>query len=290
MLKKISVFLLLSVLLVSSLIFVEAQPVDRLKVYRVPVVLEHYHESGKPSMGNQALNPIATVVERNGRATYMLECKPMKFSKLDGNLTNMFIYATNKEGERNETLVSMHQNSEYNRMFSFSRKALKEPMLEAAIWVDAMDTISNNGDYLPGAGEQVAKLKFDWSKEQSVENTFKVSDLTILVNQTEVLSDSAPFISNGRTMVPVRFISEALGLKIGWEDATKTVIIGDENPMRLKIGEAKVVKADGSTIELDSAAVIVEGRTMVPLRAIAELSGAEVGWDGATKTVLITGK
>ncbi len=290
MFKKISVFLLVSVLLISSFVFVEAQPVDQLKVYKVPVFLEHYHEAGKASMGNQALNPFITVVERNGRATYMLECQPMKFMKLDGNLTNMFIYATNKDSARVESLISIHEGDEYNKTFSFSRNALKEPMVEVAIWVDAMDMLSNSEEYVPGAGEQNAKLKFDWSKAQQIENAFKVSELTILVNQTEVLSDSAPFISNGRTMVPVRFISEALGLKIGWDPVTSTVIIGDENPMRLTIGEAKVVKADGSTIELDSAAVIVEGRTMVPLRAIAELSGAEVDWDGATKTVLITGK
>ncbi len=290
MLKKITVFLLLTALLVSSIVFVEAQPNGDVQVYKVPVFLEHYYETGEPSMGNKALNPMATVVERNGRATYMIECQPMKFMKLDGQLTNLFIMEKDKDSARREALVNLHEDEAYNKTFSFSRKSSKEEIIIVAIWVDAMDSISNNGEYVPGAGEQFAKLHFDWAKAQPAAADFKVSDLTILVNQTEVFSDSAPFITNGRTMVPVRFISEALGVAIDWDDETKTVIIGSENPMRLTIGADQVIKADGSTIKLDVPAVIVEGRTMIPLRAIAELSGADVDWDGETKTVLITGK
>ncbi len=290
MLKKLTTLLLLTTMLIASIVFVEAQPSQQLNVYQVPVFLEHYYEAGEPSMGNKALKPFATVVERNGRATYLLDCQPMKFMKMDGNLTHLFAFQQDKDSAKQQALSVMHDDEVFNKTFSFSRNNLKEEMVTVAIWVDVMDTMTNNGTYKAGAGEQVAKLHFDWAKAKTVANPFKVSELTILVNQTEVLSDSAPFISNGRTMVPVRFISEALGLAIDWDDITKTVIIGSENPMRLTIGADQVVKADGSTIKLDSPAVIVEGRTMVPLRAIAELSGAAVDWDGQTKTVFIIGK
>lgn len=282
--------MLLLALIVANLAVVEAQPAGQLMVYNVPVMLEHYYEAGTDSMGNNALRPIATVVERNGRMTYMIDCKPMEFQQMNGHITNMFIFDDKAEGPRNEALVIMHDNAEYNQTFSFSRSNQKEQTIEVAVWVDMMDTIANSGVYKPGAGEQFAKLQFDWSKAEQVPSNLKASDLTILVNKTEVLSDSAPFISNGRTMVPVRFISEALGLAIVWQEETQTVIIGSENAMHLKIGADQIVRADGSTITLDSPAVIVEGRTMVPLRAIAELSGAEVVWNGETKTVLITGK
>ncbi len=290
MLKKMTVILLLTALLVANIVFVEAQPANDLNVYEVPVFLEHYYEAGEPSMGNKALKPVAIVVERNGRATYMVDCQPMKFMKMDGQLTNLFAFAKDTDSARKEALIITHDDEVYNKTFSFSRDALKENTINAAIWVDVMDTMSNNGVYKAGAGEQVAKMQFDWAKAKRVASDLKVSDLTILVNQTEVFSDTAPFINNGRTMVPVRFISEALGLAVDWNGETKTVIFGTENPMRLTIGADQVIKADGSTIKLDVPAVIVEGRTMVPLRAIAELSGADVKWNGATKTVLITGQ
>ncbi len=290
MFKKMSVLMLVLALVFSSVMAVNAQSADQLTVYEVPVFLEHYYEVGNPSMGNVALKTSATVVEHKGRMTYLIDCKPMKFQQLDGQVTNMFVYDDTKDGARNEALIILHDNAEYNKTFSFSRLDLKEATVEVAIWVDVMDKISNNGEYKPGAGEQVAKLQFDWSKAKQVTSNLKGSDLTILVNRTEVLSDSAPFISNGRTMVPVRFISEALGLAIDWDGATRTVIIGTDNAMRLQIGADQITRADGSSIKLDAPAVIVEGRTMVPLRAIAELSGATVDWDGETKTVLITGK
>ena len=87
-------------------------------------------------------------------------------------------------------------------------------------------------------------------------------------------------------MVPLRFISEALGEKVDWNGDTKTVIIGD-NKATLKIGSNEI-NAAGKTITIDSPAVIKNSRTFVPLRAISEILGAKVEWNGETRTVSIT--
>lgn len=92
----------------------------------------------------------------------------------------------------------------------------------------------------------------------------------------------------GRTLVPARFVAEALRATVGWEPATQTVTI-TQTPtvISLSIG-SKHAQVNGRDVELDSSAAISpEGRTMVPLRFIAEALGQKVLWDGETRTVLL---
>ena len=115
------------------------------------------------------------------------------------------------------------------------------------------------------------------------------ADISIVIDGNEVSSDTAPQITaEGRTIVPLRVISEELGAKVDWDQETKTVTVEKESStLKLTIGE-KVMKDNDSEIQLDSPAQIVNDRTMVPLRAISESFGCEVDWDGETKTVIIS--
>ncbi|MDO4744619.1 MAG: stalk domain-containing protein, partial [Clostridia bacterium] len=113
--------------------------------------------------------------------------------------------------------------------------------------------------------------------------------IKVLLNGTAIdFQDVAPQIINSRTMVPLRAIFEALGASVEWDDATKTVtaVKGDVT-IKMTIGASSFTRNDES-VALDSPATIVDSRTLVPVRAIAESFGSEVGWDGATKTVTIT--
>ena len=100
-----------------------------------------------------------------------------------------------------------------------------------------------------------------------------------------------PQIINNRTMVPLRKIFETLGAKIEWYGDTETVIAqkGDTT-VKLQINNpiAEVTK-DGvsSKITLDSKPVIVENRTLVPLRFISESLEKQVAWDQETQTAII---
>ena len=81
-------------------------------------------------------------------------------------------------------------------------------------------------------------MSLDWSnvdvklqnnKENKVKTEEKNSDLIkINVNDKEVQMDTKPYIENGRTMVPVRFISEALGLKVDWNGEVQKVSIDEK--------------------------------------------------------------
>ncbi|MFR6436610.1 MAG: stalk domain-containing protein [Peptoniphilaceae bacterium] len=257
------------------------------KTYEVPVALKHA-TSEKESMANKALSPVAEVKEEGGKFTYKVYIKPLNFMNQQGNLTNLFVLT----GGRREA-TGLAGKGEYTKSFSFESGA-KENTVDVALWVDVMDQMQGG---TPGAGEQKARLVFDWSQAKMTQagESKKTPEakgdkhaITILVNGKEVKTDSPAFIKDGRTMVPVRFISEALGLKVGWDQKTRTVTVGEgASSMKLTIGSKAIVRADGKKTAIDVAAMIKGGRTMVPIRAIGELSGAKVDWNAANRQVII---
>jgi len=103
-----------------------------------------------------------------------------------------------------------------------------------------------------------------------------------------------PQIINSRTMVPFRKIFNSLGVtdeNIMWDDETKTVIAKKDNiEIELQINNMmakKTISGNETIISLDSAPVIIEGRTLVPVRFIAESMNKKVGWDAENRTVII---
>jgi len=95
-----------------------------------------------------------------------------------------------------------------------------------------------------------------------------VSDLT-----------AAPLIREGRTFIPLRFVSESLGAAVSWDSSTKTAIITNgANKAEFTIGE-NFLKLNGKRIDMDVQTTLINGRTFVPVRALAEnVLGKEVFW------------
>ncbi len=80
----------------------------------------------------------------------------------------------------------------------------------------------------------------------------------------------APREIDGRTLVPVRFLAQNFGAQVGWDEATQTVTVSfDEKTASIRIGE-KSMTLDGEEIPLDTEAITIEARTMLPLRAFVE--------------------
>ena len=121
---------------------------------------------------------------------------------------------------------------------------------------------------------------------------FANSDIRLWVKGKIVNSDVAPYISEERTMVPIRVISENLGKVVTWNNDDKKVIIKDEkgNEFSLVINEKFMEDLSSNVnrrIELDAPAVIKDDRTFVPIRAIAEAFGERVDWDNDKRVVVI---
>ena len=111
--------------------------------------------------------------------------------------------------------------------------------------------------------------------------------LSILINGEALVTDPAPVIINGRTLVPLRAIFEAIDAEVEWDGETATVTgHKDETFITLVIGQKQAMR-NGEAIPLDVPATILAGRTMVPLRFISEAFGAAVSYDPETSTVTI---
>lgn len=108
------------------------------------------------------------------------------------------------------------------------------------------------------------------------------------VNGEAKTMDVAPIIVNSRTMLPVRYVAEALGAEIGWDGATSTATLKTaDTEIKITVGAATAT-VNGQSVTLDSPAFIENSRTYMPVRFVAETLGATVAWDGATSTATIT--
>ncbi len=102
-------------------------------------------------------------------------------------------------------------------------------------------------------------------------------------------SDVSPIIFSGRTLVPVRVISESLGADVAWDPSEKKVTLTKNADVVTLTVDRKEVYRNGARLpDLDVPARIAGGRTMVPVRFIGEALGAMVQWDEATRTVALT--
>ena len=99
--------------------------------------------------------------------------------------------------------------------------------------------------------------------------------------------DQFPIIDSGRTLIPVRAVSEILGAKVNWNSEwyqAEITLKGKEIIVPLY---SDIAYIDGAEYELDVPAQLINDRTMVPLRFIAEALDVDIDWDGDTRTVLI---
>lgn len=98
--------------------------------------------------------------------------------------------------------------------------------------------------------------------------------------------DAPPMLVSDRTLVPLRVIFEALGADVQWYGESQTVkAIKDDTEIALVVGGKAYI--NGQLTPLDVPAMIVNDRTLIPLRFVSEAMGCQVNWIGATRTVII---
>ena len=138
------------------------------------------------------------------------------------------------------------------------------------------------------ANAVIAKLVTPAPADMKKAATFVIGDTKFTVNGVEFTMDVAPYVKDGRTYLPVRFVGQALGVSdsnILWDNATqKVTMLKNGTVVQLTIG-SKVMLVNGAAITMDVAPELTSDRTMLPFRAIAQAFGANVGWDEATQTV-----
>ncbi len=105
--------------------------------------------------------------------------------------------------------------------------------------------------------------------------------------------DSPPIIKNSRTLLPIRAVVEAMGGTVAWSEAKKQVAINYKDNSIVLIINNNIAVVNGAVKQIDEnnpnvVPEIINGRTMLPLRFVAESLGCQVSWDDKTKTITIT--
>lgn len=125
-----------------------------------------------------------------------------------------------------------------------------------------------------------------------LEGKFAVMDRSKLtIHGNPFVSETPPVIKEGRTLIPVKAVANALGAKVKWiSEESKVIITKEDNPITITIelilGERKYT-VNGKEIEMDTEAQVIGNRTYVPLRFIAIALGEPVEYDAETKEVRI---
>ena len=119
----------------------------------------------------------------------------------------------------------------------------------------------------------------------------KEEPIKIFVNKGIIPSDQPPIIKNSRVLVPLRVIAEQLGAWVTYDSGERRVSISlNEISITLVIGESEIWYSDkekAGPVAIDVPAMIKNGRTMVPLRAVAELFDMNVEWDERKRAVYL---
>jgi len=162
----------------------------------------------------------------------------------------------------------------------------------------AFDFLSTNSVvYYAGSLSSLGLFNFNgataWANAEPPKKNYNPGDkITVVVDGGEVAFDAEPFIEDGRTLVPVRAIFEAMDAEVVWDATDRTVysrreykyisLTIDSKTMTKRVGNGKNEK-----ITLDVPAKIHKDRTYVPVRAIAESFNADVQWEAETRTVYV---
>lgn len=99
--------------------------------------------------------------------------------------------------------------------------------------------------------------------------------------------DVAPQIINGRTIAPIALIGVSLGAESNWNEKNRIVTLKKENILISLQIDNQIGTINNEIVSLDVPPRIINGRTMVPISFIAKAFGADIHWDGTSKTVYI---
>jgi len=110
---------------------------------------------------------------------------------------------------------------------------------------------------------------------------------TLWINDEPLEMDIAPSIVNNRTIVPISFIANALNCMVDWDGDLHTAYVAYDDTLVEIIISAPELYVNGEVVAIDTPAEIMEGRTMVPLRAVADGLGLEVYYDDVSREITI---
>lgn len=206
--------------------------------------------------------------------------------------TKFNIDTKNKIIKRGMTL-SLDSKGEYKgRKIKISPRVINYSFEDMTASVDPNTFNINIEDY--GRNPKIIAKLGDKTSTLSLydENTklikMKINDVNYSINGEGKKMDAKPFIKNDRTLVPLRFIVEAIGGEVNWDNDNRLVTVNSKGKnIELPI-DSKTIKIDGKDVNIDQAAIIKGDRTFVPIRFIAENLDMLVNYINDTREIEIS--
>lgn len=206
--------------------------------------------------------------------------------------TKFNIDTKNKIIKRGMTL-SLDSKGEYKgRKIKISPRVINYSFEDMTASVDPNNFNINIQDY--GRNPKIIAKLCDKTSTLSLydENTklikMKINDVNYSLNGEVKKMDAKPFIKNDRTLVPLRFIVEAIGGEVNWDNDNRLVTVNSKGKtIELPI-DSKTIKIDGKDVNIDQAAIIKGDRTFVPIRFIAENLDMVVNYINDTREIEIS--
>ena len=264
--KKIKSFV--SILLVLMLVL--ASPVNSLAGSK---------KGGSKSHGSSKSKTKSVSVK--GKSIKSESNKSEKDNKSEKKQTKTTIQQTNESIEQDETTEEDESNDGEIKPVKVDKKLKKElkssikQLKEAAKKAYSQEELTKLQESL-----NEIKANYPGIKTIPVEN--------IISKRMNVKFDTPPVIKDGRTLIPVRALTQAFGAQVNWNaEEKKITILKDDVEMVLQI-DSNITYVNGEEVEIDVPAEIMNSRTVVPLRFIVENMGLKLNWDDETETIEIT--
>lgn len=189
---------------------------------------------------------------------------------------------------------SPNSSTHYVQMFDSNLKASSQKVnlgLKSVNAVTSTETELHFWSIVEFKKQQSLRLvkvnKIKSTSAHSMKKDISDNPVHVSINGNNLSFEQPPVIMNGKTMVPMRKIFESLQATIKWDDENR-IVSGTKGNVTVTLQiDSPVAKVNNSYIQLEQAATIINGSTMVPVRFISEALGAKVGWDAKTSTVLI---
>ncbi|MDD4663543.1 MAG: C25 family cysteine peptidase [Caldisericia bacterium] len=140
-------------------------------------------------------------------------------------------------------------------------------------------------------GEDFIKIRLPVYCSSYITMALKIGEYSANVNGKEIPLEVPPVIVQGRSMVPIRFLSESFGVDVAWYPKTQQVLVQMKGKkVLLTIGKKEAVieqNFNKKTVSLDVPPMIMQNRTLIPLRFVMEVFNATVDWNATHQLIEI---
>ncbi len=273
--KKLSLFLALVLLLTTSMVFAEDLVTDESQdevVAEEVVAEEEATEEVSEKKGKGQLKQEAKVkweLEKD-EAEAVKDENEASYETLKAQYEALM-----ESGDEAGAALLTAELDTLKIQFVEAKAAMKEIMEQRKLLAKSEYTV-----------EELATFEASVEKISSDADVAKVLSVgSVSVKKNLIKFDTPPYIKGGRTVVPVRAITEGLGAEVSFNPETfEVTIVKGDTTIILSIG-SNVAIVNGESVELDSQSEITNSRTYVPIRFIAETFGLTVDWDAETETI-----